>query len=86
MALSNYGAGPRVACRIDDGTAEGAANRNGGMATPSTNAAAGRKVFASKGCVVCHMVNGVGGEDGASLDASTTAGMTNPFDFVANMW
>jgi hypothetical protein len=50
------------------------------------DAAIGRKLFASKGCVVCHMVNGNGGTDGAPLDASTMPGMTNPFDFVANMW
>ena len=48
--------------------------------------AIGRKLVASKGCVVCHMVNGIGGTDGAPLDASTVPGMTNPFDFVANMW
>jgi mono/diheme cytochrome c family protein len=46
----------------------------------------GRKLFASKGCVVCHSVNGVGGKDAPPLDASTMVGMTNPFDFVANMW
>ncbi|MFZ5790106.1 MAG: c-type cytochrome [Pseudomonadota bacterium] len=53
---------------------------------PSMDAARGRKLFASKGCVVCHSVNGIGGTDGAPLDASNMAGMTNPFDFVANMW
>src|SRR5262245_6319183 len=53
---------------------------------PSMNAANGRKLFASKGCVVCHSVNGIGGKDAPPLDASTMPGMTNPFDFVANMW
>jgi cytochrome c len=53
---------------------------------PTMDAMRGRKLFASKGCVVCHSVNGVGGGDAAPLDASTMKGMTNPFDFVANMW
>jgi cytochrome c len=57
-----------------------------GMIMPSMNAANGRKLFAAKGCVVCHAVNGIGGQDAPALDASTMPGMTNPFDFVANMW
>ena len=57
-----------------------------GMMMPSMDAANGRKLFAAKGCVVCHAVNGICGKDAAALDASTMPGMTNPFDFVANMW
>lgn len=53
---------------------------------PSMNPTNGRKLFASKGCVVCHSVNGVGGTDAAPLDASTMSGMINPFEFVASMW
>ena len=57
-----------------------------GLMMPSMDPVNGRKLFASKGCVVCHSVNGTGGTDAASLDAATMTGMTNPFDFVANMW
>src|SRR5262245_17000303 len=57
-----------------------------GMMMPSMDPAKGRKLFAAKGCVVCHAVNGIGGKDAPALDASTMPGMTNPFDFVANMW
>ena len=57
-----------------------------GMMMPSMDPARGRKLFAEKGCVVCHSVNGIGGRDAAALDASTMPGMTDPFDFVANMW
>jgi len=56
-----------------------------GMMMPSMDAANGRKLFAAKGCVVCHAVNGIGGKDAVALDASTKPGMTNPFDLVANM-
>ena len=58
-----------------------------GLTMPSMNAANGRKLFASKGCVVCHAINGVGGEDASTLDFSTmSAPMMNPFHFAARMW
>jgi cytochrome c len=53
---------------------------------PMMNPANGRKLFASKGCVVCHAVNGIGGEDAPPLDASTMRQMMNPFEFAAKMW
>ncbi len=37
-----------------------------GLIMPSMDAARGRIPFASKGCVVCHSINGVGGEDAAA--------------------
>jgi hypothetical protein len=46
----------------------------------------GRKLFAAKGCVACHAVNGVGGHDATPLDAHTMERMMNPFDFAAKMW
>ena len=57
-----------------------------GIVMPGMDAANGRKLFASKGCVVCHAVNGIGGTDAVPLDATTMSEMTNPFEFVANMW
>lgn len=57
-----------------------------GLMMPSMDAARGRKLFASKGCVVCHAVNGIGGEDAPPLDASTMPQMMNPFEFAAKMW
>ncbi len=50
------------------------------------NPARGRTLFASKGCVVCHSVNGIGGEEGPSLDVSAGRQFVNPFSFAANMW
>jgi cytochrome c len=50
------------------------------------DAARGRKLFASKGCVVCHSINGVGGKDASPLDASTMPVPMNPFEFAARMW
>jgi cytochrome c len=57
-----------------------------GLTIPIMDAERGRKLFASKGCVVCHAVNGVGGQDALPLDAATMPPMMNPFDFTANMW
>ena len=54
--------------------------------TKTMDAARGRKLFASKGCAVCHSINGVGGVDAPALDASTMPKVMNPFDFTAKMW
>jgi len=67
-------------------------NSNSGMigegmlAMPIMNPGNGRKLFAEKGCVVCHSINGVGGEDAPKLDASTMNTMMDPFEFAAKMW
>lgn len=57
-----------------------------GLMMPSMDAARGRLLFASKGCVVCHAVNKVGGEDAPPLDASTMVLPMSPFEFAARMW
>lgn len=57
-----------------------------GLFLPKMDAASGRLVFASKGCVVCHSINGVGGEDAPPLDASMMTMPMNPFEFAARMW
>ena len=53
---------------------------------PRMDPALGRKLFASKGCVACHAINGVGGHDATALDAHTMDAMMNPFEFAAKMW
>ena len=53
---------------------------------PKMDAVRGRELFASKGCVACHSVNGVGGEDASSLDAHDMEPYMNPFDLAARMW
>ncbi len=56
------------------------------MAMPMMSPERGMRLFAEKGCVACHSINGVGGHDSASLDAHEMTGMMNPFDFAAKMW
>lgn len=53
---------------------------------PEMDPARGRKLFASKGCVACHSVNGVGGHDATPLDAHTMQQTMNPFELAAKMW
>lgn len=57
-----------------------------GLVLPKMDSAEGRTLFASKGCVVCHSINGVGGEDAPMLDAEFMDLPMNPFDFAARMW
>ena len=57
-----------------------------GIMMPKMDPAKGRLLFASKGCVVCHSINGVGGEDASMLDAEFMSMPMNPFEFAARMW
>lgn len=57
-----------------------------GLVLPKMDSQRGKVLFASKGCVVCHSINGVGGTDAAALDASTMDPARNPFEFFARMW
>lgn len=54
--------------------------------TPELNARRGRILFVAKGCVICHQVNGVGGEAAPELSAVDPATEINPLDFSARMW
>ena len=53
---------------------------------PLPNPDRGRFLFASKGCVVCHSINGVGGHAGPELDPDTDDADIYPLDFAARMW
>lgn len=55
---------------------------------PPMDASEGRMLFAVKGCVICHEVNGVGGQRGKAptLDASRMPIEPDPFTFAARMW
>lgn len=57
-----------------------------GLLLPAMDAVEGRRLFASKGCVVCHSINGVGGTDAPMLDAEFMDNPMNPFEFAARMW
>jgi mono/diheme cytochrome c family protein len=58
----------------------------GDSVAQAADAARGRVLFASKGCVICHAINEVGGTGGPPLDAEGTPGEVDALDFVARMW
>jgi cytochrome c len=57
-----------------------------GLILPRMDPERGKLLFASKGCVACHQVNGVGGTYGAPLDSYSYGRVISPFDFFARMW
>ena len=64
------------------------------VAPPAYDAARGRTLFVTKGCVVCHAVNDVGGDairdlggdTAPPLDARRMPITMDPFDFFARFW
>lgn len=56
------------------------------IVVPVPSAERGRALFAAKGCVVCHSVNGVGGKAGPALDADGGSAEISPLDFAGRMW
>jgi hypothetical protein len=57
-----------------------------GLVLPPMNSERGREIFLEKGCIVCHSVNGIGGNIGPSLNASDMPEPMNAFEFAARMW
>lgn len=60
--------------------------REVGLVLPPMDASRGRVLFAEKGCVICHSVNGVGVDVGPALDADAMPSPMNAFEFAARMW
>lgn len=57
-----------------------------GLVVPNMDSQRGADAFLEKGCVVCHSVNGIGGEIGPSFDAEDMPDPMNAFEFAARMW
>jgi cytochrome c551/c552 len=73
LAVAGYGA-----------VAEEAGTR---LWVPDADAARGRVLFVSKGCIACHAINEIGGTSAPPLDAAAAPpGKVDPLDFVARMW
>ncbi len=58
----------------------------GGYYLPFASSDRGRLLFVDKGCVVCHSVNGVGGQVGPALDVDPLHPELDVFEFAARMW
>lgn len=81
VALANEG---HDKAKADDGDNHGPQVSR--LLLPDMDSERGMNLFIEKGCYTCHSVNGVGGEDAASLDAHDMAPYMNPFDLAAKMW
>ena len=71
------------------GAAKASASRDGRavvVAIPIIDSARGGRLFVTKGCVICHSINGVGGKAGPVLDASEGNSIIDIFEFAARMW
>lgn len=55
------------------------------VAVPIPDGERGKRLFATKGCVVCHAVNGVGGTIAPALDSDEIETVIRPLEFVARM-
>ena len=53
---------------------------------PNMNTARGRVYFATRACIVCHKVNGIGGSVAPSIEPAANGGAIDVFDFVTRMW
>ncbi len=51
-----------------------------------SNSARGKQLFVNKGCVVCHAINGAGGDAGPALDIDPSNRAIDVFGFAARMW
>ncbi|MDX1484024.1 MAG: c-type cytochrome [Alphaproteobacteria bacterium] len=55
------------------------------LVLPSMDPAQGRKYFGTRACVVCHMVNGIGGKAAAALDLDIRPKTIDILGFAARM-
>jgi mono/diheme cytochrome c family protein len=53
---------------------------------PSMNPAKGRVYFATRACVVCHSVNGIGGKSAVALDIEVRPSTVDVLGFISRMW
>ncbi len=59
---------------------------NDQLVFPPFDPAIGHKVFAEKGCVVCHQMNGIGGEDGPDLTYGAYDTPINAMEVASDLW
>ncbi len=56
------------------------------LVLPSMDPAKGRVYFATRACVVCHSVNGVGGKNAVALDIEVRPSTVDVLGFISRMW
>ena len=56
------------------------------LVLPSMDPAKGRVYFATRACVVCHTVNGIGGKSAVALDIEVRPSTVDVLGFISRMW
>lgn len=56
------------------------------LVLPMIDPARGRRLFVTKGCFLCHAVDGIGGMAAPALDAPADTTQLDVMGFVARMW
>lgn len=56
------------------------------LVLPSMDPVKGRIYFATRACVVCHSVNGVGGGNSVALDLDVQPDKVDILNFISRMW
>ena len=56
------------------------------VAVPAVDPTRGRALFVSKGCVICHSINSVGGMAAPPLEAEGRSSTVDVAEFAARMW
>jgi mono/diheme cytochrome c family protein len=56
------------------------------IVVPLVDTERGRRLFVTKGCVICHSVGGVGGRAAPALDAKGRSSTIDILEFVVRMW
>lgn len=82
MALAAVSASDAAAASKSPASAESRKS----IVMPLVDSARGRRLFVTKGCVICHSVAGVGGRGGPALDAQGQSSTIDVLDFVSRMW
>jgi len=86
FALASSPALAQSANTISDAISQNGFLMENGLLIPAFDPAKGRELFGSKGCILCHSINGLGGEDAPDISAEHMETPMNAFDFAARMW
>lgn len=76
-------------CAMAEGTNGTPASAEAGprqLVMPMIDVARGRRLFVTKGCFICHAVDGIGGMAAPALDAPEDNNQLDVMGFVARMW
>lgn len=66
--------------------AKGGFNLSDQLIFPPFDPVLGRKLFAEKGCAVCHRMNGIGGDEGPDLTYGEYHTPVNAMEVASDLW